>query len=236
MLFDAVGTLIHPHPPAVDIYFDAGRRFGSRLTRETVAQRFRDAFRVQEQLDMVNSGTATAVRFERHPTDEFRERRRWTQIVEFVFEDVPSAGEGLFETLWRHFADSKSWQVYEDVAKGWRKLERLGYLLGIASNFDQRLFTISKSLDPLLTCENVFCSSRIGYPKPSPRFFRAVEQTLGLPPRAILMVGDNWHCDIEGARAAGWQTVHLDRSLAESSAESIFSLTDLMDRLPDPRI
>src|SRR5690606_20106058 len=46
--FDAVGTLIHPDPPVAAIYEEISRRHGSRLTRDDVARRFRDAFAIAE--------------------------------------------------------------------------------------------------------------------------------------------------------------------------------------------
>ena len=39
--------------------------------------------------------------------------------------------------------------------------------------------------------------------KPSPEFFRAAAASLGLPPAAVLVVGDDVRTEVEGARAAG---------------------------------
>ena len=36
VFFDAVGTMIHPDPPAATVYARVGRRFGSRLPAEAV--------------------------------------------------------------------------------------------------------------------------------------------------------------------------------------------------------
>src|SRR5437660_2707613 len=47
VFFDAVGTLLHPEPPAGAVYAVLGRRFGSRLDPGAVAGRFRTAFRRQ---------------------------------------------------------------------------------------------------------------------------------------------------------------------------------------------
>ena len=71
VFFDAVGTLIHPDPPAPSVYAEAARRFGSRLDLPAVAARFRAAFRRQEELDH-----AGGLR-----TDEAREVARWRAIV-----------------------------------------------------------------------------------------------------------------------------------------------------------
>jgi FMN phosphatase YigB (HAD superfamily) len=60
VLFDAVGTLLRPHPPVVDVYQAAGRRFGCDLAREEVAARFRQAFARQEEIDADDSQCRTS--------------------------------------------------------------------------------------------------------------------------------------------------------------------------------
>ena len=44
VVFDAVGTLIEPAPPAAEVYAAVGRKYGSRLSVPEVAPRFRAAF------------------------------------------------------------------------------------------------------------------------------------------------------------------------------------------------
>lgn len=230
VLFDAVGTLIYPQPSAVDVYFEFGKAFGSQVTRDNVARRLRIALQSPQRSGRPGA-LSTSSRVEPYRTDELRERLRWRRIVASVFDDLRNAAGELFESLWDHFAASESWRVFGDVVPAWQQLDRLGHLLGIASNFDERLFRISQAFEPLKSCEHFFCSSRIGYAKPSRRFFRTVEQILDLPSESILLVGDDWQCDVVAAAAAGWQSVHLDRSLAESGVHSICTLRDLVDCL-----
>ena len=45
VVFDAVGTVIHPDPPAAEVYVEVGRRFGSRLGMADIVGRFAAAFR-----------------------------------------------------------------------------------------------------------------------------------------------------------------------------------------------
>lgn len=212
VLFDAVGTLIYPDPSAVEVYFKFGCEFGSKLSFDEVSLRFHAAFHAEEQADLLDTDASTAISFRRKPTSEDREHCRWQRIVESVFEDVPDASGELFATLWNHFADSRNWRVFEDVPPAMRHLEQLGLVIGIASNFDQRLVEITQRLKPLAACKHVFCSSLVGYPKPSPEFFRTVEKELQLGPREILLIGDDWVNDYQAATSAGWQAVHLDRS------------------------
>src|SRR5262245_59563133 len=76
--FDAVGTLIHPQPPAVEIYLEVGRRYGSRVSRKTCLRRFRKQILNQDLIDQERNWA----------TDEQRELERWREIVAEVLDDV----------------------------------------------------------------------------------------------------------------------------------------------------
>jgi putative hydrolase of the HAD superfamily len=209
ILFDAVGTLIYPDPPVAEAYFRAGQKLGSKWTREEIAQRFRAAIKKHPQ------GSTTS---------EYLERERWEQIVYDVIDDVEDTERQLLDELWRHFDSAANWRLFDDVAPVWLELVRRDYVVGIASNFDSRLRTICRGLAPLVECPHIFVSSEIGFPKPEPRFYRAVEEQLELPAEQILLVGDDYDADIAGSRAAGWQTMWLRREEVESSPEWIHSL------------
>jgi len=133
--------------------------------------------------------------------------------------------------LWQHFALSQHWRLFEDVARTWNWLAKQGFQLGIASNFDQRLFQILAGLAPLDQAARVFASTRIGHRKPSRSFFRHVESELGSAPHQLLLIGDDLTADYEGALAAGWQALHVDRSLANDSAPMIQCLTSVIELL-----
>jgi putative hydrolase of the HAD superfamily len=197
VLFDAVGTLIFPHPPVAEVYYAAGRRFGSRLGIKTIQQRFRLA------LAEAQSGC--------RPTSESGERERWRRIVGRVIDDVPEVLDAVFDELWRHFSQPQHWRVYDDVPEALSALARRGFQLGIASNFDQRLIEIAAGHPPLANCAPIFVSSDMGYTKPDLRFFRAVEERLRVPPAEIALIGDNEASDVQGAIAAGWRAIPLDR-------------------------
>ncbi|MBW3596590.1 MAG: HAD-IA family hydrolase [Planctomycetes bacterium] len=200
VLFDAVGTLIYPHPPAVEVYQRFGRVHGAELTREDVEQRFGAAFR------SVFSGAETE-------TSEELERRRWRDVVAGVFRELPPAAiEPLFGELWSHFAMSESWRLYPEVADVWRRLQARGYRLGVASNYDDRLPRVLAGLPPLAACRDVFWSSQLGYNKPDPRFFAAIAERMNLPPEKLLLIGDDPKNDIQAARRAGWNSIHLHRT------------------------
>ncbi len=56
-----------------------------------------------------------------------------------------------------------------------------------------------------------FVSAEIGLTKPDPVIFQYVQKHLGLFPGDLVMVGDTWNDDIEGALSAGWSAIWLNR-------------------------
>lgn len=220
VLFDAVGTLIYPCPPVSAAYGAVARRHGSSLSEFEIGERFREAFLRQEAIDAGVNGLRT---------DEERELRRWRAIVAETLCDLRDS-TGAFEELWQHFLLVASWRLFDDVCAVWQVLEERGYRLGIASNFDGRLWHICHSLPPLDRCPDVFVSSELGVRKPAVEFFRRVEERLQLTGEEILLVGDDWNNDYLAARNAGWHALFLDRrGERELSAWCVCSLRALID-------
>jgi putative hydrolase of the HAD superfamily len=222
VLFDAVGTLIEPHPAVAVAYATAGRRFGSSLSEPEILVRFRAAFSRREAIDAIDTTGQTS---------EAGERARWRTIVGEVFDDVAET-EDLFEALWEHFAEPKHWRLMAGAAEAWRRLDapqdgarRL--VLGIASNFDSRLEAVCSGLPPLAGCP-LFISSRLGHRKPAAAFFRAVEARLGLKPYELLLVGDDLANDYQGALAAGWRAILVDRDDRFEGTRRVRSLMELV--------
>ena len=230
VLFDAVGTLIYPDPPVAEAYWQVGRALGSVRSLMEIEELFRAAYRRSESLfalpDKGHDG------LQRGPTSEERERERWRQVIGEVFFDLPpAAANEALRRLWQHFAQPPHWRLYSDVAATWTELQGRGYQLGIASNFDSRLLGICAALPPLDECRHVFVSSLIGWPKPAPQFFLAVESALGVKPQEILLVGDDRTNDLLGAANCGWKATLLCRDGVQS-AEGIASLTQLLGLTP----
>jgi putative hydrolase of the HAD superfamily len=55
-------------------------------------------------------------------------------------------------------------------------------------------------------------SAEMGALKPEPASFEAVQRKLGLFPGNLAMVGDSWTDDVQGALAAGWTAIWVNRS------------------------
>jgi putative hydrolase of the HAD superfamily len=229
VLFDAVGTVLRPLDAVPRTYLDVARSFGTRRTPEEVQRRYQVALRRYEPCGVQPTHQGQTEARLRFPvrTNQCRERQRWRRIVTFVFDDVPCDAAGpLFEALWQHFADGRNWVVYDDVAEVWQQLAERGLRLGLASNFDDRLPGLCERLPPLNRADYQFFSSRIGFPKPHPGYYREIQRRLGLPPSQLLMVGDDLLRDYEMPRSLGWNCVHLSRN-GPAQPHSIDSLRSL---------
>ncbi len=212
VVFDAVGTLIFPQPSVAEAYHQAAARLGIAVDQAEIRQRFRQAFARQEALD--------AQRPSPWQTSEAHETARWQAIVGEVFPECasPPQAEQLFADLWQHFALPQHWRIAADAVDVIAQLTSRGIAVAIGSNFDHRLHTICAGLPPLDTAR-VFVSSELGVRKPSLQFYQQVSHALQVAPERIVMVGDHWRNDIEGAQAARWQAILLTADVVALTRE-----------------
>ncbi|HXG41626.1 MAG TPA: HAD family hydrolase [Dehalococcoidia bacterium] len=84
------------------------------------------------------------------------------------------------------------------------------YRLALLSNADDDFLLAALERNGL-HFDVIVTSERAGALKPDPRIFRALLDRLGLPPAAVLYVGDNPLPDVLGARRAGLRVAWLDR-------------------------
>jgi putative hydrolase of the HAD superfamily len=199
VVFDAVGTVIHPAPPAPIVYAETAQRLGSRRTAAEIETRFRAAFAHEDSIDRANGLM----------TSEAREVERWRNIVSWVLDDVLDA-DRCFRELFEHFGRPQAWRCGPEVAATINSLAGQGYVLGLASNYDRRLRSVVADLPDLEPLQRLIISSEVGWRKPAAQFFSALCQTIGLPAETILYVGDDPFNDYEGARAVGLRAVLFD--------------------------
>ena len=77
-----------------------------------------------------------------------------------------------------------------------------------------------------LRFRHIVTSCEVGRAKPDPAIFRDAARRLGLPPEAILHIGDRWDRDVQGALRVGFGAV-LYSGLRDS-------ISSQQDPLPDP--
>lgn len=216
VVFDLVGTLLQPDPSVAEAYANAAKKFGSQRTAEEIGREFPTAFAevFAEETSAATSHAAT--------------RRCWRRVVESLIPDVREPAL-LFEHLWSHFADSASWSLYDDVADCIDRLAAREIPFAIASNFDDRIESVVAGFPRLAGAVGLFWSSRVGFAKPHERFFRHVAEQVKRPPESLTLIGDSEANDYEGASAAGWRAILLDRT-GKSTTPHISSLNELRFR------
>lgn len=218
VIFDAVGTLIFPHPSATEVYRALAARQGVQLPLDAVRQRFLEAFRIEEAADR-ESGWRTSER---------RERERWRTIVTATLHQLPDPG-AAFEQLFEHFAMPTSWQVHDQAAAVFAVLRERGLLLGMGTNYDSRINRVIAGLPVLAPlADRVAVSAAIGFRKPAAEFFRHAARMMGCSPREILFVGDDEQNDYRGAIAAGLEAVLFDPREESTVPHRISELSELI--------
>ncbi len=199
IFFDAVGTLLFPALPVVETYAKIGRRFGSRLNRSEIEQGFRAAFVREDLLD----------RQKEWRTDELREFRRWRNIVTATLNDAHTPFR-CFDALYGHYGRPDSWRLAKDTGNVLSDLAARGVVIGMASNYDQRLRTVIAGFEELIPFKHLVISSAVGHRKPARAFFDAVVKVAGCAASDIVFVGDDPANDYDAAEAAGLRSVLVD--------------------------
>lgn len=110
--------------------------------------------------------------------------------------------DGRASVLWR--------AVMPEVPEALARMRGRGLTLVVVSNSDG---TAERSLEaagirPYLSA--VIDSAIVGYEKPDPRIFEHALRATGARPERTLHVGDLYHADVTGARAAGIHALLLD--------------------------
>lgn len=113
------------------------------------------------------------------------------------------------------------------------KLLSKKYPLYVASNafYNQQVNRLR--LAGLYDCFcDVFVSERIGYSKPSPKFFSAVLNNAGIKDSSTaLMIGDSLTADIEGAREVGMKTCWITKQCIDKSCAD-YVIDDIRRLIP----
>jgi putative hydrolase of the HAD superfamily len=125
----------------------------------------------------------------------------------------------------------EAWTAFPDAAPALLGLRAAGMPVGVVTNgnHDQQTSKINRiGLEPLI--DRIFSSELTSHAKPAPEAFAEPCKSMQLWPAQTLYVGDNYRVDIEGARNAGLQAIHLNREGTRRMA-TIQSLAELLPLL-----
>jgi HAD superfamily hydrolase (TIGR01549 family) len=123
--------------------------------------------------------------------------------------------------------------VPADVPPALQRLRDLGLRLVVVSNANGRIGQLLARIGLAGWFEAVLDSHDLGVEKPDPRIFRIALDRGGAAADRALHVGDLYHVDVVGARAAGIRPVLLDAAglYLDADCPRVASLGELADRL-----
>jgi putative hydrolase of the HAD superfamily len=129
--------------------------------------------------------------------------------------------------LWEH--------VPAGVAPALERLRALGLKLVVVSNTNGTLRALLERVGLAARVDLVVDSFEEGVEKPDPRLFRIALERAGACAEITVHVGDLYHVDVVGARAAGLRAVLLDGDNLAPACDCprVVSLGELADRLRD---
>jgi HAD superfamily hydrolase (TIGR01509 family) len=127
--------------------------------------------------------------------------------------------------LWEH--------VPEHVIPALEALDRLGLRMTVVSNANGTLCTHMERLGLARYVHCVLDSCDLGVEKPDPRLFQIAMERSGADRASTIHVGDLYHVDVVGARAAGIRGVLLDEAGLYEGVDCprVRSLAELVARI-----
>ena len=142
------------------------------------------------------------------------QQRGWTYFNLVLTE----AGVGLSEATGKALAELNEYHqtsnLWEDVPEHVRPalavLRARGHRLVVVSNANGRLRHLFERVGLADAVDALFDSCDEGVEKPDPRFFHIALERSGSTPDTTVHIGDLYHVDVVGARAAGIKPVLLD--------------------------
>src|SRR5438552_223402 len=213
VLFDAAETLFTTRGSVGQIYGSIARQFGSKASDETIQAAFARQFRGAGPLSVQD------------------QKRWWKDVVHRVFSEIGMVDnfDEFFEKLYDWFRDSEGWVLFPETREVLTELKNRRFKLGVISNFDNRAYTVMRSLKILHFFDAVTLSSETGYCKPDREIFDAAVRALGIPASEVLLVGDSLQDDVEAAMRAGLSAVLIDRRNRHPASPSLARISSLRE-------
>jgi HAD superfamily hydrolase (TIGR01509 family) len=144
-----------------------------------------------------------------------RDRERGWNYFNFVLAEagvaLSEATAAALEELHVYHTQFNLWEsVPDEVFPSLAALRASGFKLVVASNANGALHRSFDRLGLTAAVDLAVDSFLEGVEKPDPRFFQVALDRSGSRPETTIHVGDLYHVDVEGARAAGITPALLD--------------------------
>jgi putative hydrolase of the HAD superfamily len=167
-------------------------------------------------------------------TDRERGWHYFNRVLDHAGVARSAATEAALEGLKAWHDRQNLWEeVPEGVQASLERFRAAGLRLAVVSNANGTLRLLLERLGLAPAFDAVLDSAVEGVEKPDPRLFRLALDRLGAEPEAAVHVGDLYHVDVVGARAAGVRPVLLDEAglYPDADCPRVRSLAELADHL-----
>jgi len=200
VFLDAGNTLFCERRPRVAIYGTVARKYGARVDNATVELALQHA---TEDLPRSLNGN-------------FRYSVAWFRAFNArVFGELglsPSREEQAHLELVRRFEDPRTFRLFREVPKVLEELHALGLVVGVVSNWSERLSALLDRLGIADKVRFIICSAEIRAEKPERAIFERALFRAGVLAEEALHVGNDLEMDVRGALSAGMRAALVDRS------------------------
>lgn len=134
--------------------------------------------------------------------------------------------DAIFDDLLQQQLDS--FYLFPETLATLTALRNAGYKIGIISNLSEDYGSVlTQQFSPYV---DSFSLSYLQHAmKPEPQIYQDFCQQLAVKPEDVLMIGDNFKADVEGARNFGFQAIQIIRgeNKEKQTADSIQSLAEI---------
>ena len=215
LVFDLYGTLVDIHTEENDLVWEKTAFYfgfyGAHYTPEELKAAFRAELRKQEAREGQSYECFPDIPFEQVMETLFRARG--------ITENAESLGKNAAQLF--RICSLDYVNLYPGVLETLKTLREKGFRLWLLSNA-QRIFTeyelrhlgLGEQLD------GIYISSDYRCRKPDVRFFNALIEEQKLDKSKCLMIGNDLHTDIGGAKAAGLATLYMHTNLTPPDQRS----------------
>jgi len=206
VFFDWFNTLTTYYPPREDAYALACHDLGFEVTTGHLARGLllADQFYSDEN--------ARSPVKQREPKEMIAVYVRYGQVV-LRGAGLPSSEETVSRVMEkvRGAFSSPRFALYDDVLPALGVLKSRGLVMGLISNIDQDIKPVCSELGLDAYIAQVVTSKDAGSEKPHPSIFLAALNGAGVKAAESVYVGDQYSCDVVGARGVGMKPVLVDR-------------------------
>ena len=206
VFFDWFNTLTTYHPPREDAYILACRDLGLEVTTGQLSRGLllADQFYSDEN--------ARSPIKKREPKEMIAVYVRYGQVA-LRGAGLPDSEETVLQVMdkVRGAFSSPRFALYDDVVPALGALKSRRLVMGLISNIDQDIKPVCSELGLDTYITHVITSKDVRSEKPHPAIFLAALKGVGAKAEESIYVGDQYSCDVVGARGVGMKPVLVDR-------------------------